>query len=45
MRRVVLSILGVLAFVGLATFIAGEVVETVVVHSYDADGTVHTSKV
>ena len=45
MRRVVLSILAVLVFVGLATFIAGEVVETVVVHSYDADGTVHSSKV
>ena len=45
MRRIVLWVLGVLVFVGLATFIAGEVVETVVVHSYDADGTVHNSKV
>jgi hypothetical protein len=45
MRRTALSVLGVLVFVGLATVIAGEVVETVIVHGYDADGTVHNSKV
>jgi hypothetical protein len=45
MRRIALSILALLVVVGLATYIAGEVIETVVVRTRDANGVVYDSKV
>jgi hypothetical protein len=45
MRRAILGLLALLVVVGLATFIAGEVVETVIVRNYNSDGTAHDSKV
>lgn len=45
MRRIIFSILGLLMFVAFATFLAGELVETVIVRNYNPDGTAHDSKV
>jgi hypothetical protein len=45
MRRIALTLLGVLFVVALATYVAGEVVETVIVRNYNPDGTSHDSKV
>ena len=45
MRRVVLTILGLLVVVAVATYISGEVIETVIVRTHGADGTAYDSKV
>jgi hypothetical protein len=45
MRRVLLSVFGVLLLVALATYIAGEVIEVVRVRTHDAGGQTFESKV
>ena len=45
MRRVVLTLLGLLVVVAVVTYISGEVIETVIVRTRGADGTAYDSKV
>jgi hypothetical protein len=45
MRKLALSLLGLLVAIGLATYVAGEVIETVVITTYDEAGQPHSGKV
>ncbi|HSQ01432.1 MAG TPA: hypothetical protein VL049_29780 [Candidatus Dormibacteraeota bacterium] len=45
MRRIALTLLGILFVVALASYVAGEVIETVIVRTRDAAGVTYDSKV